>query len=108
MSIKELSLKEASALTGYHPDYISYLIRNGKIKGSKIGRNWFVSKTELQGYLSTKQYSSITLLFKKKVLYILALVTIVVVFASLFFLSNPPPTQPSQNVPDESEPIVAQ
>jgi excisionase family DNA binding protein len=110
MSNKELSLKEASKLTGYHPDYISYLIRNKKINGEKIGRNWFVSKDELLTYLSTKKYSSATALFKKSTLALVSMVVFLVIAVSFYFLSGTDPEASViiQNIRDEAEPIVVQ
>ena len=32
-----ISLKQASLISGYHPDYIGYLIRKGKLKGVRVG-----------------------------------------------------------------------
>jgi len=49
-----ISLKEASAISGYHPDYLSFLIRSGKLKGTKISRTWFVDKNELETFLKVK------------------------------------------------------
>src|SRR5579872_7343730 len=39
-----LSLSEASGLTGYHPDYLGFLARTGKLQAQKIGRNWVTTK----------------------------------------------------------------
>lgn len=49
---KYISLKEAAKLLGYHPDYIGYLIRKGKIKGRKVygSTAWFVNKEEVLAY----------------------------------------------------------
>ena len=38
---------EAARLTGYTADYIRRLIRSGKLKGRKWGRDWQVSKAGL-------------------------------------------------------------
>ncbi|MDE2312126.1 MAG: hypothetical protein KGJ93_03520, partial [Patescibacteria group bacterium] len=45
-----LSLAEASKLTGYHQDYLSFLCRTGKLKGFKIGRNWTTTKQALSDF----------------------------------------------------------
>jgi hypothetical protein len=42
-----ISLPEASELTGYHPDYLGFLARTGKLKANKIGRNWVTTKAAL-------------------------------------------------------------
>ncbi len=46
----KLTLKEASQITGYHTDYLSYLIRAGKLEGEKIGRSWMTTRQALKGY----------------------------------------------------------
>ena len=53
-----LSLAEASKLTGYHQDYLGQLCRAGKLKGTKIGRNWTTTRAalaELQHDMSQEQ-----------------------------------------------------
>jgi len=42
-----ISLQEASKLSGYHPDYLSFLARGGKLQAQKIGRNWVTSRNAL-------------------------------------------------------------
>lgn len=41
---------EAAAVLGFHPTYIKTLIRSGKLKGSKLGRNWFVDPASLAAF----------------------------------------------------------
>ena len=48
-----ISLSEASKLTGYHPDYLGFLCRTGKLKGFKIGRNWVTTKSGLDEFKKT-------------------------------------------------------
>jgi hypothetical protein len=48
---KVISLKQASSISGYHQDYLSFLIRRGEIKGQKIGRFWFTTEQEINKYL---------------------------------------------------------
>ncbi len=45
-------MSQAAALSGYHQDYLGQLCRLGKIKASKIGRNWYTTQSELQSLLS--------------------------------------------------------
>ena len=40
-----LSLKEAGEIFGYHPDYLSFLLRTGRIKGKKVHTNSFWQTT---------------------------------------------------------------
>ena len=49
-----ISLKEASRISGYHQDYLSYLIRSNKLPGEKIGRNWCVLEADLKIFLAKK------------------------------------------------------
>ncbi len=51
-----ITLKQAAQISGYHSDYIGALIRSGKVKGKKVGRNWFVSEREVKSYFMTKHY----------------------------------------------------
>ena len=37
--------------TPYSPEYLSLLVRKGRIKGEKVGRNWHVSQAALVSYL---------------------------------------------------------
>ena len=61
-----ISLKKASKISGYHPDYLGSLIREGKIHGKKIGRNWFITEKAVRTYLSTQKFLSIKeILFAK-------------------------------------------
>lgn len=46
-----LSLAEASKLSGYHQDYLGQLCRSGKMKGTKIGRNWTTTRKDLEHFL---------------------------------------------------------
>ncbi|MCD6500616.1 hypothetical protein J7K42_01195 [bacterium] len=61
-----ISLKEASEISGYHPDYLGYLIRKGKIEGKRAGRDWFTTEKAVKNYLSTKKFLPIKdILFSK-------------------------------------------
>jgi len=50
---KEFTLKEASKLTSYSQDYLSLLSRKGKLGAYKKGRNWVITKKELNRYLKS-------------------------------------------------------
>ncbi len=54
---KYLSLKEASVISGYDPDYIGYLIRQGKLRGKKFysGASWVTTRDAVKSYLDNKQ-----------------------------------------------------
>lgn len=47
-----VSLSQAAEISGYHQDYLGQLCRLGKIRASKIGRNWYTTQTELKVLLS--------------------------------------------------------
>jgi hypothetical protein len=76
-----ITLKEAGSISGYHPDYIGALIRSNKVKGKKIGKNWYVSKKEVQEYLATKHYVSAEKVVSSRAKVLFILITIVVVIA---------------------------
>jgi excisionase family DNA binding protein len=46
-----LSVNEAAELSGYHPEHIRRLIREGKIKAQKFASVWQVDRYSLQIYM---------------------------------------------------------
>ena len=52
-----ITLKEASELFGYSPDYIGQLIRKGKIEGKQVYANvaWMTTKNSLDEYLARER-----------------------------------------------------
>jgi hypothetical protein len=46
-----ITLREAGQMSGYHPDYLSFLIRNGKLQGQKLGKTWVTSQSEVRRFL---------------------------------------------------------
>lgn len=52
---KLIDLKQAASLSGYNPDYISFLIRSGKLKGQRIGRSWFTTAKDLKHHQKSVQ-----------------------------------------------------
>ena len=46
-----LTTAEAAELTGYHPEHLRELVREGKIDGRKFGIVWQISKQSLADYL---------------------------------------------------------
>jgi excisionase family DNA binding protein len=90
MANSYLSLKEAAKLSGYHPDYLSYLLRKKKIKGEKIGRDWVVTESALKEYLLGKKFLPLEkILFSKfsfkKILFSFIFVLLILFFAILIF-----------------------
>src|SRR3989344_2609836 len=49
---KLITTKEAGERSGYSSDYLSRLVRSGKISGKKIGHSWLVDKESLERFLS--------------------------------------------------------
>ena len=46
-----ITTAEAVKLCGYHPDHLRVLIRSGKIKAQKWGRDWQVNRAGLLDYV---------------------------------------------------------
>jgi excisionase family DNA binding protein len=53
-----ITTAEAAKLSGYHPEYIRWLIRNGDIGAKKFGIVWQVNKQSLLNYLAAAKRSS--------------------------------------------------
>lgn len=49
-----LTVKEAAELTGYNPEQIRRLARDGKIERQKFGYVWMIGKTSLLEYIETE------------------------------------------------------
>jgi len=54
-----ISLKEASEISGYSPDYVGQLIRSGKLPGKQVFQQvvWMTTEEELRNYMSAKKGS---------------------------------------------------
>lgn len=54
---KYISLKEAATLSGYAPDYIGQLIRDGKIIGKQVYSNpaWVTTEEAIKNYLQKRR-----------------------------------------------------
>ena len=50
-----LTVNEAAKLSGYNPDYIRELIRQGKIKARKFSIVWMVDRKSLSAFLKKAQ-----------------------------------------------------
>ncbi len=51
MDLQWISVKEAVQLSGYHPDHVRELIREGSIDARKVVTVWQVNRTSLFAYL---------------------------------------------------------
>lgn len=47
-----ITVNEAVKLSGYHPDTLRELIRDGKIAGKKVSIVWLVDRDSLMAYLA--------------------------------------------------------
>jgi hypothetical protein len=47
-----ITTRDAEAMTGYHPEHLRRLVREGKVTGQKFGILWQVSKKSLLKYLN--------------------------------------------------------
>lgn len=56
---KHITLKEAAEISGYSPDYLGQLIRNGKLKGEQVFSNvaWMTTEKEILSYVKKKNSS---------------------------------------------------
>jgi excisionase family DNA binding protein len=48
--IEWITTTEAAELTGYKPVTFRWLVKEGRIKGQKRGRDWFLSKADVLAY----------------------------------------------------------
>jgi len=98
-----ITLKEAGQISGYHPDYIGALIRSNKVKGKKVGKNWFVSKKEVQEHFTTQHFAPAQKVFfgDAKVLFFwLALVMVFCLVAGAFGMYEMYNGVLTQGIPD--------
>jgi len=63
---KFISLKKAARISGYTQDHLGYLIREKKLGGKKVGRNWFTTEKALKVYLLTKKFLPVEDIFFPK------------------------------------------
>jgi excisionase family DNA binding protein len=52
MTKEWITVSDAAELSGYHPEHIRRLIRDGKIDARKFGPLWQVSYSSLRDYLA--------------------------------------------------------
>ena len=48
-----ITTQEAAKLSGFHPEYVRRLARQGKIAAEKKGRDWWIDRDVLHSYLQT-------------------------------------------------------
>ena len=49
-----ITLTEASKGTPYSQEYLSLLVRKGKLSGKKFGRNWYTTRAVVDRYVKTQ------------------------------------------------------
>jgi excisionase family DNA binding protein len=52
-----ITMKQAAEISGYHPKHLGRLIRAGKIKAQKWGRDWQISRASLLAYIHKAEKS---------------------------------------------------
>ena len=94
MAEKIISLKEAAENSGYHPDYLGSLIRNGKLEGKKIGRNWFTTEKAVKDFLAAQKFLPLKdfLFFLIKPKFIFLFLAAIIFIGALFILFYNPST----------------
>jgi excisionase family DNA binding protein len=50
-----LTVNEAAKLSGYNPEHVTRLIREGKVKARKFSIVWMVSRESLLAYMAKAQ-----------------------------------------------------
>lgn len=65
-----ISLKEASQISGYAPDYIGQLIRSGKLPGKQVYTNiaWMTTEEAIREYMERRQSGSDAVSAREKIL----------------------------------------
>lgn len=53
--VEWITTQEAATLTGYSAVTLRQFAREGKIKGVKRGRDWFIDRAEVLAYVETMQ-----------------------------------------------------
>jgi excisionase family DNA binding protein len=50
-----LTVQEASELSGYHPEYVRQLVREGKVNAKKFSIVWMVDRDSLLTYVKDQE-----------------------------------------------------
>lgn len=75
-----ISLKQASKISGYNPDYLGQLIRKGKLKAIRIGRSWFVPENEVKKIFSIPDTKISPPVLKMAIIALILIISISFVF----------------------------
>jgi excisionase family DNA binding protein len=49
---RHITINSAAAVTGYNPQYLRRLLRQGRLKGIKVGQQWLIDLDALEAYLA--------------------------------------------------------
>lgn len=52
--VKYLTTKNAAKILGVAPGSVARWILNGELTGTKIGKNWFLTETNIKDFLNEK------------------------------------------------------
>jgi hypothetical protein len=63
-----ITLREAGQKSGYHPDYLSSLIRDGKLQGQKLGKTWVTTEIEIKRLNTSQERQTIRLFIARHLL----------------------------------------
>lgn len=111
---KLISLKQAVEISGYTQDYLGSLIREKKLKGKKIGRDWFTTEEALKKYISTKKFLPLREFLspgaRSKLILFFALIVIVAIIVGVvsIFISSVHSQISSGDFENETEPQRAE
>ena len=56
---KYITLMQAAQGTPYSQEYISLLVRKGKLRGKKFGRNWYTTKATVDEYVELQRKAAL-------------------------------------------------
>ena len=48
-----ITLPQAAEISGYTTGHLRYLLRNGRLEGEKLGRDWFTTVEAVERYKET-------------------------------------------------------
>ena len=49
-----ITTAEAARLLGYTPQHVRRLVRDGRLEGTKIGRDWVILRDSISAYLAAR------------------------------------------------------
>ncbi|MGB1249001.1 MAG: helix-turn-helix domain-containing protein [Candidatus Promineifilaceae bacterium] len=50
-----ISLPEAAELYGFHSEYLSTLVRKGRLDGLKVGGRWITTPQDVENFIRSRQ-----------------------------------------------------